>query len=94
MEEQDINKILERYETFAPLLNEHLDAFERRRQRAQIIESSGLSERTLRRYIQTYKEKGYQSLVDVARSDKGKARAAYGECRHQRGRRTRRRDFL
>lgn len=75
MEEQDINKILERYETFAPLLNEHLDAFERRRQRAQIIESSGLSERTLRRYIQTYKEKGYQSLVDVARSDKGKARA-------------------
>ena len=75
MEEQDINKILKRYETFAPLLNEHLDAFERRLQRAQIIESSGLSERTLRRYIQIYKEKGYKSLVDVARSDKGNARA-------------------
>jgi len=75
MEKQDSNKILERYETFAPLLNEHLDAFERRRMRAQIVESSGLSERTLRRHIQTYKEKGYKSLVDTARSDKGKARA-------------------
>ena len=64
-------KLLKRYETFAPLLNENLDRFERRRLRAQILESSGISERSLRRHIQVYKEKGYKSLADVERSDKG-----------------------
>jgi len=59
----------------APLLNENLDAFERRRLRAQILESSGISGRTLRRYIQNYKEKGYKSLADIPRSDKGSLRS-------------------
>jgi transposase InsO family protein len=59
----------------APLLNEHIDAFERRRLRAQILESSGLSGRSLRRYIQSYREKGYRSLADIPRSDKGSLRA-------------------
>jgi transposase InsO family protein len=59
----------------APLLNENLDAFERRRLRAQILESSGLSGRSLRRYVQSYREKGYRSLADLPRSDKGSLRA-------------------
>ena len=75
MEENDSNKLLQRYELIAPLLNENLDAFERRRLRAQILESSGMSDRTLRRRIQRYKEKGYKSLVDAPRSDKGNLRA-------------------
>ena len=75
MEEYDSNKLLQRFEEVAPLLNENLDRFERRRLRAQILESSGMSERTLRRRIQHYKEKGYKSLVDAPRSDKGSLRA-------------------
>jgi len=68
-------KLLKRYEMIAPLLNEGLDAFERRRLRARILESSGISERTIRRYIKTYKEKGYRSLADIPRSDKNSLRA-------------------
>ena len=71
MEEKAYNKLIRRYETIAPLLNENLDEFERRRLRAQILESSGISERSLRRHIQYYKENGYKSLVDIPRSDKG-----------------------
>ena len=75
MEEYCNNKHLRRYEMIAPLLNENLDAFERRRLRAQILESSGISERTLRRHIQYYKEYGYRGLANNPRSDKGSLRA-------------------
>ena len=75
MAEKSNDKHIQRFETFVPLLNENLDAFERRRLRAQILESSGISGRTLRRYIQQYKEKGYKSLEDIPRSDKGSLRA-------------------
>jgi len=68
------DKLLRRYELIAPLLNENIDKFERRRLRAQILESSGIPARTLRRYIQHYKEKGYKSLEDIPRSDKGSLR--------------------
>jgi transposase InsO family protein len=64
-------KLLKRYEMIAPLLNEGIDAFERRRLRAQIQEANGISARSLRRYIQTYKERGYNGLADAGRSDKG-----------------------
>ena len=74
MGENDYDKLIKRFEIIAPLLNENLDAFERRRLRAQILESSNISERTLRRHIQYYKEKGYKSLADIARSDKGSLR--------------------
>ena len=74
MEEDVSNKLIRRFETIAPLLNEHIDVFERRQLRAKILESSGLSKRTLRRHIQYYKEKGYKSLADIPRSDKGSFR--------------------
>jgi hypothetical protein len=75
LENDRSEKLLKRYEMIAPLLNEGIDTFERRRLRAQILESSGMSARTLRRYIQTYKEKGYKSLADIQRADKGSLRA-------------------
>jgi transposase InsO family protein len=75
MAENGNNKLMERYEMIAPLLNENLDTFERRRLRAKILESSRLSDRTLRRHIQFYKEKGYKGLADIPRSDKGSLRA-------------------
>ena len=69
------DKLLKRFEMIAPLLNVDLDAFERRRLRAQILEKGDISARTLRRYIQSYKENGYLSLADIPRSDKGTLRA-------------------
>jgi len=74
MAENGSDKIIKRFTEIAPLLNDGIDTFERRRLRAQILESSGLSERQLRRYIQHYKEKGYRSLADIPRSDKGSLR--------------------
>ena len=73
------DKLIQRFEMIAPLLNEGLDTFERRRLRARILESSGINERTLRRYIQAYKEKGYRCLADIPRSDKGSLRTV-PEC--------------
>ena len=73
---QDINneKLIKRFETIAPLLNDNIDKFERRRLSAQIVETSGLSGRSLRRYVQNYKTKGYKSLADIPRKDKGELR--------------------
>jgi transposase InsO family protein len=71
MAKKENNGQIKRYEMIAPLLNEDLDAFERRRLRAKILETGGISERSLRRYIQTYKELGYKGLSDIPRADKG-----------------------
>jgi len=75
MAENGSDKIIKRFTEIAPLLNEDIDRFERRRLRAQILESTGLSERQLRRNIQHYREKGYKSLAGAPRSDKGGLRA-------------------
>ena len=75
MAENNSDKIIRRFAIIAPLLNEDLDAFERKRLRAQILESSGLSERTLRRHIHDYRGKGHGSLAGIPRSDKGSLRA-------------------
>jgi transposase InsO family protein len=74
MERDASDKLLQRFEMIAPLLNDSLDTFERRRLRAQIMESTGISARSLRRYIHTYKTYGYKSLADIPRKDKGEAR--------------------
>ena len=68
-------KKLKRYEMIAPLLNEELEPAERRRLRAQILESSGISERSLRRHIQRYREEGVKGLLEEQRSDKGVLRS-------------------
>ena len=75
MEDIDNDKRIKRFGMIAGLLNENLDQFERRRMRAQVLESTGISARSLRRYIQCYKEQGYKSLSDIPRSDKGSLRS-------------------
>ena len=67
-------KALKRYAMVVRLLDDGLDAFERRRQSAQIMEEYGISGRSLRRYVQFYKKAGYKSLEDIPRSDKGSFR--------------------
>ena len=80
MKEDRNEKMIKRFEMIAPLLNENIDAFERRRLRAKILESSEISERTLRRHVQFYKSKGYKSLADMPRSDKGSLRSVPEEA--------------
>ena len=63
MLEDGNEKLLKRYEMIAPLLNDKLDAFERRRLRVQILEAYGISARSLRRYIHTYK--GHQKFCSA-----------------------------
>jgi len=75
MAKNNDEKLIKRFEMIAPLLNDGIDKFERKRLRAQILESSGLSDRTLRHHIQMYKKIGYKSLAVMPRSDKGELRA-------------------
>ena len=75
MEREGNEKLLRRYEAVAPLLDEGLDASEKRRLRARIMEKGGMSGRTLRRYVQKYKAEGYKGLSGACRSDKGALRS-------------------
>jgi transposase InsO family protein len=68
-------KALSRYEAIAPLLDDTIEAGELRRRRMAVIERSGLSERTVRRYVENYKKRGLSGLADTPRSDKGKPKS-------------------
>ena len=52
----------ERVQLLAPLLTEGLDAAKAREIKARICEQTGLSERTLRRYLATYRQQGFGGL--------------------------------
>ena len=55
-------KATNRFQMIAPLLDEELDKQERGRLIKQICLRHGLSERTIRRYISQFKEKGFEGL--------------------------------
>jgi transposase InsO family protein len=57
----------QRVQLLAPLFQEGLDAAQQRQLRQQIMQQTGLSERTLRRYLAQYRAEGYQGLVPKAR---------------------------
>ncbi|EAX48895.1 Integrase, catalytic region [Thermosinus carboxydivorans Nor1] len=67
-------KALARFSLIAPLLAEGLDAAERRRRRREILASTTISDRTLRRYLAAYRKQGFAGLLPQTRSDKGKRR--------------------
>lgn len=69
----------ERFELIAPLLEPDIEPAERSARRKRILERQQLlgppiSERTLRRYIQNYREKGLQGLEPKTRRDQGELR--------------------
>ncbi|MCX7748376.1 MAG: DDE-type integrase/transposase/recombinase, partial [Clostridia bacterium] len=66
---------LKRHEMIAPLLVPGLDESEKRRIRREILDREGISERTLRRYVASYRDKSYEGLLQKTRDDIGKARA-------------------
>ncbi|MDI6711315.1 MAG: helix-turn-helix domain-containing protein, partial [Bacillota bacterium] len=59
----------QRIQLLSPLLVEDMDAAKARKLRAQICTQTGLSERTLRRYLARYRENGFGGL-----KPKGKTR--------------------
>jgi putative transposase len=60
---------VQRVQLLSPLLEEGLDPAEIKEIKARICEQTGLSERTLRRYLATYREEGFGGL-----KPKGKGR--------------------
>jgi len=60
----------ERLKLVAPLLEEGLDPSKARQIKARICEESGLSERTLRRYLERYRETGFSGLQPKSKGER------------------------
>jgi transposase InsO family protein len=72
MKEGDkIQTSAERFEMIAPLLSGGLCAAEQRRYRLEIMELHGISERTLRRYMEKYRKEGLKGLEPSGRPEAG-----------------------
>ena len=65
------DEALRRFSLISPLLEEGLCAAELAQRRCLLLGKEDISERTLRRGIASYKEKGFDGLVRQERSDKG-----------------------
>lgn len=61
-----------RIQLISPLLEEGLDAAKARQIKAQICEQSGLSERTIRRYLSQYRKDGFEGLKPKGKGENGK----------------------
>ena len=72
---EELETALKRHEMIAPLLVPGLDESEKRRIRREILGREGISERTLRRYVASYRNKSYEGLLQKSRNDSGKVRA-------------------
>lgn len=57
----------QRMQLLAPLFQKGLDAAQQRQIRLQIMEQTGLSERTLRRYLEQFRGNGYEGLLPKPR---------------------------
>ncbi|MDR0302940.1 MAG: IS481 family transposase [Treponema sp.] len=75
MGKENFESGLKKYEVIAPLLSDDLEPAQKRRLRKEITEKHNVSERTLRRYLQRYSEKGYEGLLKKERYDKGASKS-------------------
>ena len=62
---------LKRFGLIAPLLEEGISAAELAQRRCALLEKEEISERTLRRWIASYRTEGFEGLLRRERSDKG-----------------------
>ena len=62
---------LKRFALISPLLEEGISAAELAQRRCLLLQKEGISERTARRWIASYKQNGFSGLVRQARNDKG-----------------------
>ena len=73
--ENKIQTSAERFETIAPLLTDGLCAAEKRRFRQEILDKHGISERTLRRWLESYRKHGLKGLEPAGRPEAGSFKA-------------------
>ena len=66
---------VQRYQLIAPLLAEGLDAGKAKQLKEEICRTSGLSERTIRRYLSQFRSEGFSALKPKGTSIKAKAEA-------------------
>ena len=71
---------LERFALISPLLEDGLDAAELARRRCLLRQREEISERTLRRWIASYKKDGFNGLVRQERNDKGLSKSISPEA--------------
>ncbi len=71
---------LRRYALLAPLLEDGLSPLEASQRRTKLLEREGVSERTLRRWVATYRKEGFNGLVKKPRKDKGVCKAISPEA--------------
>jgi putative transposase len=78
---KDLREVaLKRYAVIAPLLEDGLEPAEARKRRADILaKETMVSERTLRRYLVAYREKGFDGLCTRQRADAGRPRVVSPE---------------
>jgi len=77
--ENKITTSTERFEIIAPLMSDELCAAEKRRIRLETMEKHGISERTLRRYLESYRKAGLKGLEPAERPEAGKFKAIPGD---------------
>ncbi len=78
--DQRREEALRRYRIIAPLVEEDLAESEKRNIRWLIREQEGMSSRTLRRYVATFKKGGFDALLPRERKDKGVCKAISPEA--------------
>lgn len=71
---------LRRFTLIAPLLEEGISAAELARRRELLLKREEISERTLRRWVASYREKGFDALKRRERSDKGISKSISAEA--------------
>jgi putative transposase len=71
---------LRRYQIIVPLLEEGLAECEKRQIRRLICDREGLSGRTLRRWVASFKGQGFDGLLPRERKDKGSCKAIPAEA--------------
>lgn len=79
MKEKDIDtqreETLRRFALVSPLLEEGICAAELARRRCLLLEREDISERTLRRWVASYRKCGFDGLARRERSDKGQSKS-------------------
>jgi transposase InsO family protein len=65
---------VQRFQLISPLLAEGLDAGKAAQLKAQICQTSGLSERTIRRYLSQYRDEGFEGLKPKGKSGQAKSK--------------------
>lgn len=75
MAKEKVDIAVKRHEMIAPLLMPDLDEAEKRRTRSEMLERENISERTLRRYIASYRVCGFQGLMPKGRCDAGRVKS-------------------